>query len=269
MTSFRKLSVVAVVPLLLTALSTTPAAAHGSMDSPPSRAVARGIDDWDNVRVADVRGKDRQRIPDGKLCSAGLAKYESLDVPDADGPVTTLSSGAGFTFKYRETIPHKGTFRLYVTKDGYDPAQPLAWSDLETRPFLTATDPASRNRAYVIQGKLPAGKTGRHLIYTIWQNSDTPDTYYSCSDVDFARADTDTAVAPGAPASSAAPAPPSSASSSAAETITETNTPQAVAQVSASQPARESGVFLVVMGAAAILAAAFAAFVLLRLRRRT
>lgn len=28
------------------------------------------------------------------------------------------------------------------------------------------------------------------MIYTIWQNSDTPDTYYSCSDVDFAGAAT-------------------------------------------------------------------------------
>lgn len=257
MTSFRKLSVVAVVPLLLTALSVTPAAAHGSMDTPASRAVARGVDDWDNVRVADVRGKDRQRIPDGKLCSAGLADFESLDAPDADGPATTLSSGAGFAFKYRETIPHKGTFRLYVTKDGYDPARPLAWSDLETRPFLTATDPVSRDRSYVIEGKLPAGKTGRHLIYTIWQNSDTPDTYYSCSDVDFARNDS----------ASATDLPTSSSSSS--ETITETNTPQAVAQASASESTRESSVLPLAGGAAAILAAAFATFLVLRLRRRT
>lgn len=257
MTSFRKLSVVAVVPLLLTALFVTSAAAHGSMDTPASRAVSRGIDDWDNVRIADVRGKDRQRIPDGKLCSAGLADFESLDVPAADGPATTLSSGADFTFKYRETIPHKGIFRLYVTKDGYDPAQPLAWSDLETRPFLTATDPVSRDRAYVIEGKLPAGKTGRHLIYTIWQNSDAPDTYYSCSDVDFARADS--ASAESAPTSS----------SSAAETITETKTPQAVAQASASEPTRESSVLPLALGAAAILAAAFAAFLVLRSRRHT
>jgi chitin-binding protein len=99
-----------------------------------------------------------------------------------------LAAGAGFTFTYRETIPHKGTFRLYVTKDGYDPTKPLRWSDLESKPFLTATDPALTNGAYVMRGALPAAKTGHHLIYTIWQNSSTPDTYYSCSDVSFGGA---------------------------------------------------------------------------------
>jgi predicted carbohydrate-binding protein with CBM5 and CBM33 domain len=39
-----------------------------------------------------------------------------------------------------------------------------------------------------MEGRLPRGKTGRHLIYTIWQNSSTPDTYYSCSDVVFGAA---------------------------------------------------------------------------------
>ena len=28
-------------------------------------------------------------------------------------------------------------------------------------------------------------RTGRHLLYIVWQNSSTPDTYYSCSDLVF------------------------------------------------------------------------------------
>lgn len=254
MTSFRSLAVVAVVPCLL--LFATPASAHGSMDSPASRAVARGIDDWDNVRVADVRGKDRQRIPDGKLCSAGIAKYSALDEPDADGPATAMSAGAGFTFGYRETIPHKGTFRLYVTKDDYDATRPLTWSNLETKPFLTVTDPDTRGRSYVLEGKLPAGKTGRHLIYTIWQNSDTPDTYYSCSDVDFAVAETTTPTS-AAPVTTTAAAPVTTAVTSA---------PPAIATVSVSEPSEGSN--LLPWAAGAILAAAAATFVLLRPRRK-
>jgi len=248
MVSFRKLTLLPAIPLLV--LFATPAAAHGSMDSPASRAVARGIDDWDNVRVANVRGKDRQRIPDGRLCSAGIAEFGSLDVPESDGPATALSAGAEYTFKYRETIPHKGTFRLYVTKDGYDPARTLTWADLETRPFLSITDPASRDRSYVLEGKLPAAKTGRHLIYTIWQNSDTPDTYYSCSDVDFGVAETESAL----------PSKPQA-----------TATPQAVAATSATSAtsASESNVLPLAGGAAALLAGAVALFFLLRLRRRS
>ncbi|SEG87808.1 chitin-binding protein [Nonomuraea solani] len=195
--------------LLTTALVTGPAGAHGALENPLSRAAACGPEspktaksaacraaragssglpgDWDNLRVANVAGRDRQVIQDGRLCSAGIPAFKGLDLARADWPATTLRPGARFTFKYRGTIPHKGTFRLYVTKAGYDPAKPLKWSDLERKPFLKATDPKLTDGSYAIKGRLP-DRNGRHLIYTIWQNSDTPDTYYSCSDVIFSAA---------------------------------------------------------------------------------
>jgi predicted carbohydrate-binding protein with CBM5 and CBM33 domain len=166
-------------------------------------AIAAGADvaEWDNIRLANVNGRDRQVIPDGKLCSGGINAYKGLDLARADWPSTKLTAGAGFTFQYAETIPHKGSFRLYVTKDGYSPSRVLRWSDLETAPFATATDPALQNKAYTIKGTLPQGKSGPHLIYTIWQNTSTEDTYYSCSDVVFAAASTTSrAGSPAAPA---------------------------------------------------------------------
>lgn len=194
--------------LLSMALVAEPAGAHGALESPLSRAAACGATstaaaksaacraaaavkgsalpgDWDNLRVANVAGRDRAVIPDGKLCSGGIAAFRGLDLPRTDWPATKLKSGARFTFKYRGTIPHQGTFRLYITKKGYNPSKPLKWSDLERKPFLQVTDPKLANGSYALKGRLPAGRTGRHLIYTIWQNSDTPDTYYSCSDVIF------------------------------------------------------------------------------------
>jgi chitin-binding protein len=96
-----------------------------------------------------------------------------------------LPSGAEFQFRFRQSIPHVGTFRLYVTSSRYRPTRPLRWSDLEAKPFLTVTNPPLANDTYLLRGRLPAGRTGRHLIYTVWQNADTPDTYYSCSDVVF------------------------------------------------------------------------------------
>lgn len=114
-----------------------------------------------------------------------MSAYRGLDLPRTDWPATELTTGAKFTFRYRTTIEHRGTFRLYATKPDYDPRAPLTWADLESRPFLTMTDPPVRAGAYQLPGRLPAGRAGRHLIYTIWQNSNTPDTYYSCSDVVF------------------------------------------------------------------------------------
>lgn len=191
-----------VVPLVLAVAASGTAEAHGAPTEPVSRAAACGLTakrspacaaaaaangggfgEWDNLRVAGVEGRDRQVIPDGKLCSAGIGAYKGLDLPRDDWPATTLQAGADFTLTYRSTIPHKGTFSLYLTKDGYAPAAPLKWADLEPEPFLTATDPDLVDGSYRIKGRLPAGRTGHHVLYTVWRNSDTPDTYYSCSDI--------------------------------------------------------------------------------------
>ncbi|MFJ4990318.1 lytic polysaccharide monooxygenase [Streptomyces sp. NPDC088732] len=234
----------ALLPLLASA---GPAAAHGAPVDPVSRAAAcaagsgrftgtaacraaaaangggAAFADWDNLRVAGVAGRDRQVVPDGKLCSGGLPAYRGLDLARADWPATRLVPGAAFTMRYATTIPHQGTFRLYLTKQGYDPTRPLTWSEVASRPFLTATDPAIQGGAYRISGQLPADRTGRHVLFTIWQNSSTPDTYYSCSDVVFPAAakpaaggaPTKTAKPPRS-AASVKPAPsPSRASASA------------------------------------------------------
>jgi predicted carbohydrate-binding protein with CBM5 and CBM33 domain len=206
------------------AVVAAPAYAHGAPDGPVSRALACGPEAdrygqspacraalaqgggaafaaWDNLRLPNVNGRDRQVVPDGKLCSAGLPLYRVLDLPRADWPATPVAAGAPFTFTYRETIPHTGTFRMYVTRDGYLPTRPLTWADLDAKPFLTAANPVLRNGVYTMRGVLPS-KSGRHLIYTIWQNTSTPDTYYSCSDVVFTASKAE--AAGGGPASSPA-----------------------------------------------------------------
>ncbi|MFE3825688.1 lytic polysaccharide monooxygenase [Streptomyces sp. NPDC059092] len=199
------------VPLLLavsTVLAAAPAYAHGAPTDPLSRTAACGpeggeatstaacraavganggqmFEAWDNLRIADVNGRDRRFVPDGRLCSGGLDAYRGLDLARADWPATRLSPGAGLTVTYRTTIPHTGTFEFYLTREGYDPTAPLRWDDLAGKPFLTVTDPPVVNGAYRLSGTLPANRTGRHVLYTVWRNTSTPDTYYSCSDVVF------------------------------------------------------------------------------------
>ncbi|GAA2241312.1 MULTISPECIES: lytic polysaccharide monooxygenase auxiliary activity family 9 protein [Kitasatospora] len=190
------------------ALGSGAAYAHGSMQNPLSRvegcylegpehpksnackaAIALGgtqaMYDWNGVRIGNAAGRHRQLIPDGRLCSAGDNEFAGLDLPRADWPATNLTSGADFTFRFRATAPHRGTFQLFITNSGYDPSRPLSWSDLESKPFLTITDPKLADGQYVLPGKVPAGKKGRQLIYAIWQRSDSPEAFYSCSDVVF------------------------------------------------------------------------------------
>ncbi|MDO3701016.1 lytic polysaccharide monooxygenase [Micromonospora sp. C28SCA-DRY-2] len=201
----RRAAVAVLVAVATVPVTAAPAAGHGAPTDPLSRAAAcapgsryaatapcraaveagAAVREWDNVRVAAVNGRDRERIADGELCSGGLSAYRGLDLARADWPATELTAGATVTFRYRTTIPHRGTFRLYLTRPDYAPTTPLTWDDLERVPFLRVTDPPVRDGAYQLRGRLPADRTGRQLIYTIWQNSDTPDTYYSCSDVEF------------------------------------------------------------------------------------
>ncbi|MFC8145164.1 lytic polysaccharide monooxygenase [Streptomyces paradoxus] len=211
------------LPLALTALTATPAAAHGSMGDPVSRvsqcyaegpespksaacraAVAAGgtqaLYDWNGIRIGDAGGRHQQLIPDGKLCSANNAEFKGLDLPRADWPATSVRSGS-HTFKYRVTAPHKGTFKIYITKPGYDPAKPLAWKDLDlAKPVATSTDPAATGGFYTFSGTLPQ-RSGKHLLYAVWQRSDSPEAFYSCSDVSFG----------GGAAGGPAPAPTASA----------------------------------------------------------
>ncbi|WP_225826333.1 lytic polysaccharide monooxygenase auxiliary activity family 9 protein [Streptomyces naphthomycinicus] len=196
----------ATAPLLLLPWAAGSAQAHGAPTDPVSRVYAcspEGGDAgsaacraaiaangapftaWDNLRVAGVGGRDRQVIPDGRLCSGNLPAYRGLDLARRDWPATRLAPGGRLTLTYASTIAHTGTFKLYLTEQGYDPAKPLAWSDLPERPFAEITDPPLRGGAYRMNATLPKDRTGRQVLYTIWQNSSTPDTYYSCSDVVF------------------------------------------------------------------------------------
>ncbi|WP_405782019.1 lytic polysaccharide monooxygenase [Streptomyces sp. NBC_00859] len=213
-----------IAPLALTALAATPAAAHGSMTDPVSRiaacyaegpespdtpackaAVAAGgtqaLYDWPAVNMADAAGQSKERVPDGKLCSAGKDEYKGLDLPRGDWPSTRMAAGS-HTFHYRATAPHKGAFALYITKQGYDPTRPLKWSDLESKPFAQVTDPKLENGEYIFDGTVPQ-RTGRQLIYSVWQRSDSEEAFYTCSDVVFGQS----AGSSGAAAAPSASAP--------------------------------------------------------------
>ncbi|WP_320781359.1 lytic polysaccharide monooxygenase [Streptomyces sp. CRN 30] len=229
----RKAATVAAVglaPLALTALAAAPASAHGSMGDPVSRvsqcfaegpenpqsdacraAVTAGgtqaLYDWNGVRIGDVAGRHQERIPDGQLCSAGDQAFKGLDLARADWPATSVSSGS-YTFKYRVTAPHKGDFKVYLTKDGYDPAKALAWGDLDlANPVATATDPAAVDGFYTFSGTLPQ-RSGKHVLYAVWQRSDSPEAFYSCSDVTYGGSG-----GSGSTGGAAAPAPSASAPS--------------------------------------------------------
>jgi chitin-binding protein len=206
MTSKRIFAVAATVAVAAATLAAAPAYAHGTMQYPISRGYGcyldnpespslpacqavvaaqgpQGLYDWMAENILDAAGRSRQIIPDGKLCSANKPEFRGLDLGRADWPTTTMTAGSTLTLRFIGTAPHKGTFQVYMTHAGYDPRTPLRWSDLQPQPFLTVADPPLVDGVYQLKATLPAGITGRNLIYTVWQRSDSDEAFYSCSDV--------------------------------------------------------------------------------------
>ncbi|MFI6049581.1 lytic polysaccharide monooxygenase [Streptomyces violascens] len=199
------LGVLGVSSLTLLTLTSTPASAHGAMFNPVSRIAAcyaegpehpvsqvckdlvadsgtQPLYDWNEVNIANANGQSRQLIPDGKLCSANRDKYRALDWARTDWPSTSVAAGQ-FDFKFRVTAAHSGTMTVYITKQGFDPTKPLKWSDLDDTPVATYQSSRTATDGYYnFTGTLPA-RTGRHIVYKVWQRDDSPEAFYSCSDV--------------------------------------------------------------------------------------
>jgi len=207
MISVRRTAALAVaggIAAAVTMFPALPALAHGSPTLPISRTAACASEGtepdlpacqaalaanggrfgrFDNLRVPNVNGNDQDVIPDGRLCSGNLPDFRGLDLARTDWPTTKMTAGSTLSIRYVGTIPHAGTFRVYLTKQGYDPKQPLGWGDLAAKPILTVTDPPLTDGSYRMRAKLPKDRTGKHVLYVVWQTSSTPDTYYSCSDL--------------------------------------------------------------------------------------
>ncbi|MFD0774616.1 lytic polysaccharide monooxygenase [Streptomonospora algeriensis] len=219
------------------ALPTEPADAHGGFTFPATRTYAcytDGIDggsggslnpqnpmcqqaleqnsypfwNWFGNLISDAGDRHREIIPDGKLCGPS-EDFDAFNAP-GDWPAADVQAGSTVTFEHNAWARHPGTFTQYITKDGWDPSQPLGWDDLEPAPFDEVTNPPLRDGGvegaeYYWDATLP-NKSGRHVIYSIWERSDSPEAFYNCSDVIFdgtggggGEDDTQAPTAPGTP----------------------------------------------------------------------
>jgi lytic cellulose monooxygenase (C4-dehydrogenating) len=147
------------------------------------QADAQAMYNWNGLFRENVKGQHQANIPDGTLCSGGLTfdgRYAALDVP---GNWHTTSKPNQFTLKLNDPSSHGADYlKIYITKQGFDPlTQKLAWGDLE---LVAETGRQAPSQTYTAQ--VNAGsRTGRHIVYTVWQASHLDQSYYACSDVVF------------------------------------------------------------------------------------
>ncbi|MEV1010179.1 lytic polysaccharide monooxygenase [Streptomyces sp. NPDC049881] len=204
----------AIVGLVALFLSpwTTPANAHGSIVEPAGRAYGCwerwGSDhlnpamqqqdpmcwqawqanpntmwNWMSLFQENLAGNWQSRISNGNLCSAGDAQGGLASSLDNPGAWTTTDVGSDFSVHLYDTARHGADFfEVYVTKQGYNPAtEALGWDDLE----LVETTGSYAPAADIEFDVSAPGRSGHHVVYTIWQASHLDQTYFICSDVNF------------------------------------------------------------------------------------
>lgn len=198
------LGAVAGLVLVVSPDATKEAEAHGSVSVPASRAYScrfeqpdnercaaawsansQALYDWMEVNQPQAAGNHEALIPDGELCSAGRDKYAAFDTP-GNWPLTALSpnSSGQHEIVYTNTAPHATSYyRIYVTAEGFDARTTApAWSDMELVYDSGALAASAENRFTVT---LPE-RTVPAILYVVWQRSDSPEAFYSCSDVTIA-----------------------------------------------------------------------------------
>ncbi len=189
-------------------LAPSAALAHGAPEFPISRqyncfknpslpacqaAIAYGgeqaIYDWNGVNQANANGNHKAVVPDLKICAGGQEKFKGFDLARADWPATAYSPGADgkYEYRYNATAPHRSlNWTFFLTRDGWNPAtSPLRWSDLEQVQQLGPDQIVTSGKTiYTMKLTLPK-RTGKHVLFSAWQRSDSTEAFYACSDVDF------------------------------------------------------------------------------------
>jgi predicted carbohydrate-binding protein with CBM5 and CBM33 domain len=208
----RVLAVLTVAGILLAAVPAAVANAHGSATDPPSRnygcwerwgsdfqnpamatkdpmcwqawqANPNAMWNWNGLYRENLRGDHRGNIPDGQLCSGGHAESGRYNSLDTVGAWQMASKANRFTLTITDQARHGADYLLvYVTKQGFDAAtRPLGWGDLELVAQTGRIASAGQYQTAVNAGS----RSGRHIVYTIWQASHLDQSYYFCSDVNF------------------------------------------------------------------------------------
>ncbi|WAI83146.1 MULTISPECIES: lytic polysaccharide monooxygenase [Achromobacter] len=187
--------------------------AHGTMSHPKARILhchagsqsegctafkAQGgsVYDWREVWQKPGGEKTVATTPGDRLCDGGTkASHRGLNAL-AQWPITTLKPDANgnVTLKWNHTVAHRTkSLQFFITKMPYDSTKPLQFSDFEKfceqRDFTPAVAGEGRDQEYSCT--LPAGKTGRHLIMSVWNTNHVGDgvtsgeSYRACGDVNI------------------------------------------------------------------------------------
>lgn len=135
---------------------------------------------WMSQLRDGLAGQYQARTPDGQLCSNALSRNDTVNQPGA-WKATTVSRS--FTVQMYDQASHGADyFRVYVTKQGFNPAtQRVGWGNLDLITTTGRYAPA-QNISFNVS---ISGRTGSHVLFVVWKASHMDQTYMWCSDINI------------------------------------------------------------------------------------
>ncbi len=205
--AIKTISVINAFVLVSVILMPNSLRAHGTISNPPSRIYScyqegperpksaacraaiyaggtQAVYDWNSVNQPSAADQHQWVVPNGSLCSGGNSKFRGFDLPRTDWARYELvpDQANRIHLDYYATAAHATRyFDVYITRYPIVEARSLAWSDLEL--LCRVDQPYKAGSIYKLSCPLPQGKSGNHILYTVWQRSDSPEAFYACNDV--------------------------------------------------------------------------------------
>lgn len=184
-----------------------PAICDQNLYAPKGENINTVIENWSSVSHGDANWRMSQpgyasdpllghknvigTASSTKICGAGSTDFSALTETVWQNPELfeehQFINPGQLEVVYKASAPHNtqndGYFDVYITKPSWNKNNPVTWADIEAKPFCSYT-PNSFDRSNTETWKCDIpDRPGQHVLFTVWQRHDSPEAFYSCSDV--------------------------------------------------------------------------------------
>ena len=189
---------IALVVGLFAGVGTADIFAHGYVSEPPGRSYLCKLGDntgcgavqWEPQSVEGPDGEPRFPVggpEDGTIAAAGSPSWSELN---AQTPSRWYKHdfAAGYqTFEWTFTANHVSRdWRYFITKAGWNPAEPLSRDAFDLNPFCAYDGGMVRPPMVIQHNCYVPEREGYHVIMAVWDVGDTAASFFNAIDVNFA-----------------------------------------------------------------------------------
>lgn len=179
------------LPLAL--LTPVLAHAHAYIEAPKSRALlcqqsqntGCGAIQYEPQSAEGPKNFPAAGVRDGKIASAENWRSLALDEQTAARweKVQIKPGKNNFTWRFMQFHATQN-YDYFITKQGWNPNQPLSRDSFELTPFCSADASQPSNGQITHTCDVPSDRSGYHVILGLWNVADTANGFYQVIDVD-------------------------------------------------------------------------------------